>query len=201
MIARHRWATTIALLAVIAASALSGCGDSSGTVGGSTVLSSVEPPYDLSLRSPAVHGGVLPAAYTCDGRDVSPSFSWRSAPSGLEELALFALGKSSGAHGRSVTTIEWAVAGISPTTHRMRAGEVPHGAFVLAASDGRRRYSLCPAPGQSRRYTFALYALPRLTRVTAEINSRVLLTNLTESTNVENLSPAAGTLSVTYTRP
>jgi len=191
-----RIATTT--LAVLAAAALSGCGGT-GASTGTTVLSSVEP-STVSLRSSAVHGSTLPALYTCDGRDISPPLSWGALPSGVKEVALFVLGVRRGKAGRPVASIEWALAGVKPQLQGLRAGDVPPGAFALAASDGSRRYSVCPASGQTERYTFALYAMPRGVRASPALAGTALLLNLTQSGVPQNEAPASGTFSVTYKR-
>jgi hypothetical protein len=156
-------------------------------------------PITVALRSSAIHGSTLPALYTCDARNISPPLSWSRVPSGVHELALFAIGTQRDRGGQVVRTVEWAMAGVQPGLRDLRAGEVPRGAFVLVASDGRGRYSICPPRGQTGRYTFALYALPRVARASAAISGAGLLHNLTESA-AEYEAPVSGTFSVTYTR-
>jgi phosphatidylethanolamine-binding protein (PEBP) family uncharacterized protein len=45
------------------------------------------------------------------------------------------------------TTLNWAVAGLSPSLHRLAAGKLPAGAIVGRNSFGKESYSLCPGPG------------------------------------------------------
>jgi phosphatidylethanolamine-binding protein (PEBP) family uncharacterized protein len=182
------------ILAVLAALALSGCGNSSS---GSTLATQ---PARVSLTSSAIRGAKLPALYTCDGKDVSPPLSWGAVPSDIEEVAIFALGARRAPNGQTLGSIEWALAGVRPGLHTLRAGEVPHGAFLLAGSTGKRRYSICPHKGETEHFTFALYALPHGARASPKISSVALFNNLTESGIARDETPAAGGFAVNYTR-
>jgi phosphatidylethanolamine-binding protein (PEBP) family uncharacterized protein len=75
---------------------------------------------------------------------------------------VFILGLTPNTHssGYSVS-IEWAVAGLNPALGGIAAGKLPAGAHVGINSTGKTRYSICPKPGQSKHYQFALYALPK----------------------------------------
>jgi phosphatidylethanolamine-binding protein (PEBP) family uncharacterized protein len=183
------------ILAALAALVLSGCSNSAN--GSATTAA---PPAQVTLTSSAIHGSKLPALYTCDGRDISPPLSWGALPSGVEEVAIFALGAHHNAEGKELTSVEWAIAGVKPGLHTLQAGQIPHGAFVLAASDGKRHYSICPDKGQTLHYTFAIYALPHDARVTAAISSLQLLVNLNRAGSPEDQTPATGLLAVSYTR-
>jgi phosphatidylethanolamine-binding protein (PEBP) family uncharacterized protein len=192
---------TTTIVALMTAAALAGCGGSSGGGGASTTLSGVEPQnVAVTLASDAIHGGRLPALYTCDGRDVSPPLSWGAFPAGINEVALFVVGARRSKNGQALASIEWAMAGVKPGLRGLRAGEIPPGAFVLANSHGARRYSICPAKGSTKRYAFALYALPRTARASPAISGVQFLTNLTQTRVQADLSPAGGGFSVTYTR-
>jgi phosphatidylethanolamine-binding protein (PEBP) family uncharacterized protein len=183
------------IFAVLAALALSGCGSSAN---GSSSVSG--PPKVISLTSSAIRAGRLPALYTCDGRNISPPLSWGALPSDVEEVAVFALGSQRSAKGQTLAKIEWAIAGLQPTLRGLRPGEVPHGAFVLRATDGKKHYSICPARGHTESYTFAIYALPRGTRATRALTAGGLLYNLTQTGSTQDQTPAAGALSATYKR-
>jgi len=186
-----------AILAVMAAAALSGCGGSGAT--GTTALTSVEP-STVALTSSAVRRSALPALYTCDGRNISPPLSWGALPSSVEEVALFLVGVHRGKAGHPLASVEWALAGLKPRPQGLRAGEVPPGAFALAASNGSRRYSVCPPKGQTGRYTFALYAMPRGVRASPALAGTALLINLTQSGVAQDEAPVSGIFSVTYKR-
>ncbi len=186
----------VSLLAV----ALSGCGSSgAATKPAIPPLPPIKKVVAVSLRSAAVHGSRLPALYTCDGRDISPPLKWGAVPSDIQELALFAIDVTPSGSGRPANTIQWAMAGVSPTLRRLSAGEIPRGAFLVPDSDGKRRYSVCPAKGQTGRYEFALYALPPRVRVGPELSGARLLHNLTGKI-LGGRSPARGAFTATYTR-
>jgi phosphatidylethanolamine-binding protein (PEBP) family uncharacterized protein len=182
---------------MLAAIALSGCGSSgtAGTAASTTATTRVA----VVLGSPAIHGAKLPALYTCDGRDVSPPLTWGTVPSGVQELALFAVGTRPNGAGGTVTSVEWAMAGLKPTLHTLRSGQVPPGAFLLTGSDGKRGYSICPPRGQAESYTFGIFALPRIAGASPALAGPVLLQNLTNS-SPEDAAPAGGVFSVSYTR-
>lgn len=207
----RRTANAISTAALLMAVALGGCGGS-GAAGTSTVPAAARTastaataakapakPVTIPFESPAIHGGELPALYTCDGSDISPPLSWGAVPSTVFELALFVIGSARTRSGGRSTSIEWTVGGLKPALHGMRAGELPPGAFEQEASAGGRRYSICPARGQTELYTFALYALPLHHRTSAKLRAELLLDNLTSSIP-ENRAPAVGEFSTTYTR-
>jgi phosphatidylethanolamine-binding protein (PEBP) family uncharacterized protein len=180
---------------VPAAVALGGCGGAARRA----TTASTPARVTIALGSPAVHGSKLPALYTCDGRNVSPPLAWGTVPSGVQELALFALGTRHSSAGRTATSLEWALAGVKPSVHELRAGEIPPGAFLLTGSDGKRGYSLCPPTGQQEDYTFGIFALPGVARASRRIAGAALFHNLTNSSR-EFEAPAAGVFSVSYTR-
>jgi phosphatidylethanolamine-binding protein (PEBP) family uncharacterized protein len=182
-----RAATPIVLLVVLA---LGGCGNS-----GPAVIK----PIKVPLQSSAIQGGELPAVYTCDGKNISPPLTWGAVPADIEELALFALEATPGTQARLALSIDWAMAGINPALHHLKAGEVPQGGFVLSAGSGRKHYSVCPAKGQTKRYLFTLYALPSGVHASPQISGVELFSNLNK-TAPEFKAPAYGEISATYTR-
>ncbi len=182
------------ILSVLAAVALAGCGSAANGSAGLSV-----PAAPVTLTSSAIHGGRLATLYTCAGRDISPPLSWSTIPSNVEEIVIFALGAHD-VKGHTLTGIEWAIAGLKPSLHKLGAGELPHGAFLLAGSSRTRRYSICPGKGQTLNYEFALFALPHGTRASAALPANGLLYNLTETGVPEDDSPAAGSLPFSYTR-
>jgi phosphatidylethanolamine-binding protein (PEBP) family uncharacterized protein len=185
--------TRAAMLAVLGAAALTGCGGST-----EPKPASVEPVVVI-LQSSAITGSKLPALYTCDGRNVSPPLSWGAIPSGVEELALFAIGTRVTKGGRASASVAWAMAGLRPSLQSVRSGEVPRYAYLLSNSDHRRHYSVCPPRGQTERYSFALYGLPRGARASTSMTGAVLLYNLTQA-GAQYQAPVSGTFSVTYKR-
>jgi phosphatidylethanolamine-binding protein (PEBP) family uncharacterized protein len=189
---RLRGTTTTSLpLALALALALAGCG-------GSGTAATIKP-LVVPFRSSAIHGGQIPAAYTCDGKDISPPVTWGAIPTSIEELALFALEITPAAQQRATITVEWAMTGIKPSLHHLSAGQTPAGAYVLKASNGHRHYSICPPKGQTKLYQFALYALPAGVHASREIGGLELLTNLNK-TSPEYKAPAYGAFRASYTR-
>jgi len=184
---------TPALLAT-AAIALAGCSNS-GSPPAPTLAASSQP-VNVAFTSSAIRGSKLPVLYTCHGRNVSPPLAWGPIPSGIRELALFAVGVRTVGR-KSLSSVEWAMAGMKPGLRALRAGEIPPGAFLLADSDGAKRYSICPPGGRSERYVFALLALPRGARASPKIPGVSLLRNLTQSTPAYE-SPVSGAFAVTF---
>ena len=184
------WAAVAALLMAVA---LSGCGSSLAKSPATPSL------VVVPLHSSAIHGTRLPARYTCDGQDISPPLTWGAVPAGVEELTLFTLGVTQVKNGRLLPRVEWAMGGLKPSLHRLSAGEIPRGAFLMPDSNGKRRYSVCPAKGKTAHYGFALYALPPNTRATARLEGEELLYNLTGPV-AKDRAPAGGAFFATYSR-
>ena len=116
----------------------------------------------MSLSSPALQPGpestlLLPATYTCDGKDSWPPLRWAGVPQGTAELDLLVMNLTP-VNGRLF--FDWAVAGIDPSQKDIEAGRLPKGVTVGRNSFGKNIYSICP-PGSSEIYIFALYALPK----------------------------------------
>ncbi len=169
--------------------ALAGCG---GAASAPTAT-------NIAFDSPAITGTSIPALYTCDGKNVAPPLEWGAVPSSTRELAVLVLGLTPTSSGGSSVSIEWAVAGVNPALHRLAAGELPPGANVGLSSDGKRRYSVCPAKGKSKIYSFALYAVPPSITVAPGFRGLQLLGEIA-SANSPTAASAGGRFSVTYTR-
>ncbi len=184
-----------AALALLAAVALGGCGAGATSTNGLTAAA----PTPVAFKSDAINNGKLPALYTCDGRDISPPLAWGAVPSKVQELALFALGTRLNQNGQAALSIEWGMAGVKPGLHHLRAGEVPHGAFLVTGTAGRRRYSICPAKGHTARYSFVLLALPPGARTSSKFPGAALFQNLTSSSR-EYATPVTGAFPASYTR-
>lgn len=115
----------------------------------------------IALSSPALTPGpesklMLPAPYTCDGRDSWPAFEWSGVPAGTAQLDLFVMNLAA---VNEKVFFDWAVAGIAPELTSLEAGKLPKGTVVGENSFGKRGYSICP-PGKEETYIVALYALP-----------------------------------------
>jgi phosphatidylethanolamine-binding protein (PEBP) family uncharacterized protein len=139
---------------LVAALALAGCGGSRSGAASSD---------SIPLKSAEIRPGhPIPARYTCDGKNIPPTLEWGAVPRGTGQLVLLVVGliPSSPSSNQFSTSIEWAVAGISPRLHTLTAGRLPRGTEVGFASDGKTRYSICPKKGVNEYYQFTLYAVP-----------------------------------------
>jgi len=143
--------------------AVAGCGGGGHT--GSTSaqrpasLLPVPAPLTIHVLSPAfANGSRIPARYTCAGQNVSPPLRWSAVPAKAEAIALLMVDLN--APGGPFT--HWALAGISPTTRDLRAGQVPAGAVAFRNGFGKIGYGgPCPPAGKPHHYVIELLALPR----------------------------------------
>jgi hypothetical protein len=105
-------------------------------------------------------GDAIPARYTCDGLDVSPSLSWGSATDGTRSLALIADDPDAPAG----TFVHWVIYDLPPDTRGLpedvpNQHTLPSGAAQGMNGAGSVGYmGPCP-PGGTHRYFFKLYAL------------------------------------------
>jgi phosphatidylethanolamine-binding protein (PEBP) family uncharacterized protein len=117
----------------------------------------------MTLTGPALKPGpesisLLPAAYTCDGKNAWPALKWGGVPLGTAELALTVLSLEP---VHEALFFNWAVAGLDPGLTEIESGQLPRGAAVGRNSYGKEGYSICPPAGGRETYIFALYALPK----------------------------------------
>jgi len=188
----------LALVGMLAGATLAGCGGSrsaASTTAASAQRLAHKGVRTIALTSTGIHNGRLLARYTCDGSNISPPLRWGAVPAGIGEVVLFALGITP----HRAVTVEWAMAGLAPALHGVGAGQVPGNAFLVTASDGSKRYSICPPRGQTKRYRFAIYALPKGVIAGPKVSGPRMLRNLVEGPP-RFLTPAYGFISATYTR-
>jgi phosphatidylethanolamine-binding protein (PEBP) family uncharacterized protein len=153
--ARARLSRISAAFLLVASGALAGCG---GSVANS---SSVGQKPQLTVSSPVVSAkGLLPAQYTCAGRNIVPPIKWSGVPANTAELALFLLdlghSESVGGAVQAKLKVAWMIHGLKPTLTGLATGKLPAEAIA-----GHQRYSICPPKGGTGQYMFRLYALPR----------------------------------------
>jgi phosphatidylethanolamine-binding protein (PEBP) family uncharacterized protein len=179
---------------LLSALALAGCANA-----GSTATSPT--PQKIAFRSPAVSASKLPAQYTCDGRDTWPPLEWGAVPSGTGSLALFvvAILPEPATHTYKVS-IEWAVAGLLPTLHKLDPGQLPSYAYVGTNSSGKRGYSLCPPKGSTVQYQFELYGVPSAYGVASSHFSGVQLISTLASPTSTTRASGYGAFIAKYTR-
>jgi len=116
----------------------------------------------MTLQSPssqASSGGpqMLPAEYTCDGKNTSPALRWQGVPEGTAELVLFVMNVQP-VGGKLF--FDWAVARLSPELKEIEAGKLPKGAVAGRNSFDETGYKICPE-GKGETYMFTLFALPK----------------------------------------
>jgi Raf kinase inhibitor-like YbhB/YbcL family protein len=137
-----------------AAVALAGCGANHAAPSAATKA----PPPTIKLASPAfADGGTIPKRYACP-RNLSIPLRWSRVPAGTHELAL----KMIDIDAPGGAFVHWALAGISPGTSAVAAGDpIPPGAVAARNSFGGVGYGgPCPPAGHPHRYVITLLALP-----------------------------------------
>lgn len=119
----------------------------------------------MTIESSAfAHNGVIPAAHTCDGDNVSPPLTVHGVPTAAKSLALIVDDPDAPAG----TWVHWLVWNIDPRTADIPAGSVPPGAAQGMTSFGKRGYGgPCP-PSGTHRYFFKLYALDTMLALTSD---------------------------------
>lgn len=110
----------------------------------------------FTLTTAAFHtDGMIPARFTCDGRDVSPAMAWTGTPDGTKWLVLIV--DDIDAHNFT----HWIAYAIAPGTTRLAEGA---GAATSRLAQGTNDFGKvgwggpCPPSGKHR-YVFTLYAL------------------------------------------
>ncbi|MEJ5210700.1 MAG: YbhB/YbcL family Raf kinase inhibitor-like protein [Burkholderiales bacterium] len=116
----------------------------------------------MKLTSPAfANGGEIPAAYTCDGRDVSPPLAWSEVPAGTHSLVLIVDDPDApDPAAPRMVWVHWVLYNLPPAIMELPEGAaVPAGASAGINDFRRTRYGgPCPPIGRHR-YFFKLYAL------------------------------------------
>lgn len=105
-------------------------------------------------------GELIPAKYTCDGRNVSPPLRFDGVPEGATSLALIVEDPDA----PSGTFVHWVLYHLPPTMRELPEGVNPSEVTKSGAMQGRNDFHQtgyggpCP-PGGTHRYFFRLYAL------------------------------------------
>lgn len=151
-------------------------------------LPASDPVYELT--APWVDGFDIPAEFTCDGANESPSLTWSAAPEGTVEIAvtMFDLDQPSFAH--------WAVAGIEPVVPGLGAGEVPLGAVQATNGIGDLGYTgPCPPAGSTHTYEVTVHYLGERTELDDGAGRDEFIDGITAA------EIASATVTGRYTRP
>lgn len=126
-----------------------------------SVNEQVQVPKIMTLSSSAFSPNApIPAPYTCDGEDRSPSLQWDEPPAGTQSLALIV--DDPDAPKQPFT--HWVLYDLPPTTRELPADMPPDPILYSGGVQGKNdfdRYGYggpCPPRG-THRYVFKLYAL------------------------------------------
>lgn len=116
----------------------------------------------MQLTSEAFEtGGVIPAAFTCDGQDSNPALVISGVPDSAKSLALIMDDPDAPAG----TWDHWVVFNIPPDTTNIPQGQEPVGIHGKGTSGNLEYHGPCP-PDREHRYFFKLYALDTMLDVT-----------------------------------
>jgi Raf kinase inhibitor-like YbhB/YbcL family protein len=117
----------------------------------------------LALSSPSfAHQSEIPAAFTCEGKDVSPALAWSGAPAGTKSFALIVDDPDApDPKAPKMTWVHWVLYDLPPSAQGLSEAvkQLPEG-----TREGRNDWKRtgwggpCPPIGRHR-YFFKLYAL------------------------------------------
>jgi Raf kinase inhibitor-like YbhB/YbcL family protein len=130
--------------------ALAGC-----SLVSDSITFSGDAPVKITVTSPVVTKGVIPARYTCHGTGRSPPLHWSGAPPGTKTLALVV----DDSDAPIAPYIYWIVFNINPSTTDIQAGKLPPGARQARNSAGRAVYDPPCPDHDAHSYRFTVYAL------------------------------------------
>lgn len=149
--ARRHWPSARRALSATAAGLLTALSAGCGLVGSSNAFQ----PDNITVTSPELTHGAIPARYTCRGAGLSPPLHWSDPQPGTKSLALVV----DDAATPISPYIYWVVFDINPATTDIQPGRLPPGARQARGSAGHAAYDPpCPRnPGHS--YRFTVYAL------------------------------------------
>lgn len=114
----------------------------------------------FQLFAPWAESGPIDSRYSCDGSNVSPSFSWADVPEGTAELAVAFVDETNLSNEQPF--IHWVMAGIDPNADRtsIAEGQVPTGAAQALNFFGDIAFAgPCPNPGETNTFRLTLFAL------------------------------------------
>ncbi|MDR0787216.1 MAG: YbhB/YbcL family Raf kinase inhibitor-like protein [Gemmatimonadota bacterium] len=138
----------------------------------------------IVVESPVLTaGGVVPADYTADGRDLSPPLTWRNLPAGTKRIAVLLEDRGV---GNPPPFVHWVIYNIPGTAAGLPEGQPLQWAEAMPAElagavggrsgFGRSYYrGPAPPPGPAHEYTFVVYALDSDVDFPAELNRAALL--------------------------
>jgi len=119
---------------------------------------------------------MIPARYTCDGKDISPPLNWSEVPEGTQSFALIC----DDPDAPIGTWVHWVVYNIPDNVTAFPENVPPHksvmGNILQGMTDFRRigYGGPCPPRG-THRYYFKIYALDTMLNLPAGATKRELL--------------------------
>lgn len=134
--------------------------------GGSSIVPHTAPGVTLSsitvTSKSFVENGRIPIDNTCDGKDVSPQFTWSSPPEGTRSLVLVV----DDADAIAGTFTHMIVFNVSPEARFFPEGSDlstlgPDARFGLNDLSGTHYSGPCPPRGEGHRYRFVVIALDK----------------------------------------
>lgn len=123
-----------------------------------TLSIAAEKPAVFSLTTNAfLDTGALPVLYTCDGKDISPQFSWNNPPAKTKSFT-FVMSDPDAPNG---TFYHWLIYNIPNRINELKEGEqLPISTLVAKNDFGKLHYNgPCPPKGTIHKYVYTLYAL------------------------------------------
>jgi len=127
----------------------------------STLLLQPAPLYVISPDFP--NEGTIPVKFTCDGEDVSPTLIVNGIPAGTQSMALFVEDPEAAV----ANLTQWMVWNIPPVETIIEEGLSVDKELIVMKDSYR---GPCPAMGETKRYTFKVYALDTILSLPAEAN-------------------------------
>jgi Raf kinase inhibitor-like YbhB/YbcL family protein len=106
-------------------------------------------------------GAAIPDIYTCKGKNISPSLSWKGIPEGTKSIALI----MDDPDAPGGTFVHWVLYNVPAATQKLPES-IPHDKILADGSmQGMTDFGVtgyggpCPPPGKPHRYYFKIYAL------------------------------------------
>jgi Raf kinase inhibitor-like YbhB/YbcL family protein len=130
-------------------------------------------PFTLTSTA-AAEQGALPVMYTCDGKNISPKFSWSGVPAHTKSFAMIV----SDPDAPNGVFYHWVLYNLPRDIREMAEGvdDFPAGAGVGINSWGKSSYNgPCPPKDTSHHYVFTLYAVNTHLKLTDGVDAPTLL--------------------------
>lgn len=116
-------------------------------------------PMTLTVSSPSFNANeAIPAEYTCDGAETTPTLSWSEVPKDTKSVALLVEDPDA----PKGTFTHWLVTNIEPNVRTIGPGTtLPEGAAAAKNDKGKMGYAgPCP-PSGTHHYHFKVFALDK----------------------------------------